>query len=90
MIHCLRKTGAKLTLSLNASVRHMMKSDFLDEIRSLLEDSGIPAEQLEIEITESIMIDSVDKALNYIPKSIVLASSFQSFFTNTPVYDTLT
>ena len=57
------KTGAKLTLSLNASVRHMMKSDFLDEIRALLDDSGIPAEQLEIEITESIMIDSVDKAL---------------------------
>ena len=59
----LRKIGAKLTLSLNASVRHMMKSDFLDEIRALLDDSGIPAEQLEIEITESIMIDSVDKAL---------------------------
>ena len=62
----LRKTGAKLTLSLNASVRHMMKSDFIDEIRSLLHDSGIPADQLEIEITESIMIDSVDKALNCI------------------------
>ena len=62
----LRKTGAELTLSLNASVRHMMKSDFLDEIRQLLHDSGIPANQLEIEITESIMIDSVDKALRCI------------------------
>ena len=62
----LRKTGAKLTLSLNVSVRHMMKSDFLDEIRQLLHDSGIPAGQLEIEITESIIIDSVDKALRCI------------------------
>ena len=62
----LHKTDAKLTLSLNASVRHMMKGDFIDEIRGLLKDSGIPAEQLEIEITESIMIDSVDKALNCI------------------------
>lgn len=62
----LRKTGAKLTLSLNASVRHMMKSDFVDEIRKLLKDSGIPASQLEIEITESIMIDSVDKAMRCI------------------------
>jgi diguanylate cyclase (GGDEF)-like protein len=62
----LRKTGAKLTLSLNVSVRHMMKSDFLDEIRQLLRDSGIPAEQLEIEITESIIMDSVDKALHCI------------------------
>ena len=62
----LHKTDSKLMLSLNASVRHMMKSDFLDEIRSLLHDSGIPANQLEIEITESIMIDSVDKALRCI------------------------
>lgn len=62
----LRRTGADLTLSLNASVRHLMKSDFLDEIRELLKDSGIPATKLEIEITESIMIDSVDKALHCI------------------------
>jgi len=47
-------------------VRHMMKSDFVDEIRQLLDDSLIPAGQLEIEITESIMIDSVDKALHCI------------------------
>ncbi|MCR5733479.1 MAG: bifunctional diguanylate cyclase/phosphodiesterase [Lachnospiraceae bacterium] len=59
----LSKTDAKLSLSLNASVRHMMKSDFTNEILKLLMDSGIPADQLEIEITESIMIDSVDKAL---------------------------
>ncbi len=62
----IRKTGAELTLSLNASVRHMMKSDFLDEIRSILKDSGVPANRIEIEITESIMIDSVDKALRCI------------------------
>ncbi|MBR3247032.1 MAG: EAL domain-containing protein [Clostridiales bacterium] len=62
----LRKTGAELTLSINASVRHLMKSDFLDEIKGLLDDSGIPAGQLEVEITESIMIESFDKALNCI------------------------
>ncbi len=62
----LKKTGADLTLSLNASVRHMMKIDFLDEIRGLLKNSGIPANRLEIEITESIMIDSVEKALHCI------------------------
>jgi EAL domain-containing protein (putative c-di-GMP-specific phosphodiesterase class I) len=62
----LKKTGADLTLSINASVRHMMKNDFLDEIRTLLDTSGIPADHLEIEITESIMIDSADKALQCI------------------------
>ena len=59
----LRKTGADITLSLNASVRHLMKSDFVDEIKALIGESGIPADKLEIEITESIMIDSYDKAL---------------------------
>ena len=62
----LERTGADLTLSINASVRHLMKNDFMDEIRTLLVDSGIPANKLEIEITESIMIDSFDKALKCI------------------------
>ena len=62
----LRQTGLDLTLSLNASVRHLMKNGFSDEIRELLNTTGIPANQLEIEITESIMIESVDKALQCI------------------------
>lgn len=61
-----RKTNADITLSINVSVKHMMKNDFLEEIRSVLRESGIPANQLEIEITESIMIDSVEKALRCI------------------------
>ncbi len=62
----LRDSGKKLILSVNASVRHLMKNDFLDEIRGLLSESGVPAECLEIEITESIMIDSAEKALQCI------------------------
>ena len=61
----LKKTGADLTLSINASVRHLMKNGFASEIRDLLKASGIPADKLEIEITESIMMDS-DKALGCI------------------------
>ncbi len=62
----LKKTGADLTLSINASVRHLMKNDFLNEIRELILTSNIPASKLEIEITESIMIDSAEKALRCI------------------------
>ena len=62
----IKETGLDITLSVNVSVRHLMKNDFLDEVRSVLEDSGIPPQQLEIEITESIMIDSVDKAIKVI------------------------
>ncbi|MBP5493948.1 MAG: EAL domain-containing protein [Lachnospiraceae bacterium] len=61
----IKKTNQNITLSINASVRHLMKSDFLDEIKNMMESYDIPAERLEVEITESIMIDS-DKALQRI------------------------
>lgn len=61
-----RKSGADITLSVNASVRHLMKNDFLDELQATLAESGLPARQLEVEITESIMIDSAEKALQCI------------------------
>lgn len=57
-----RKTGTYLVLSVNTSVRHFMHEGFVDEVRQALEESGLPASQLEIEITESIMIESVEKA----------------------------
>ena len=62
----IRKTGARITLSVNVSVRHLMKNDFLEEVRSILRSSGLPPEQLEIEITESVLIDSAEKALQCI------------------------
>ena len=58
----LRRSGADITLSINVSVKHLMKSGFIDEIRDILKSSKIPAKQLEIEITESIMIESAEKA----------------------------
>ena len=62
----IKKTGADITLSVNVSVRHLMKNDFLDEIRNVIDNCGVPADKLEIEITESIMIDSAEKALQCI------------------------
>ncbi len=62
----LRKANSDITLSVNISVRHLMKNDFLDEVRDIIRKSGVPASQLEIEITESIMIDSAEKALECI------------------------
>ncbi|MBQ7266323.1 MAG: EAL domain-containing protein [Firmicutes bacterium] len=62
----LKKYHLDITLSINVSVRHLMKNDFLDELRQILKESGVPEKNLEIEITESIMIDSVEKALQVI------------------------
>jgi len=63
----LKKSPATdVILSVNVSVRHLMKNDFLDEMREIVRTSGVPASQLEVEITESIMIDSAEKALECI------------------------
>ncbi len=64
----IRKTGLDLTLSLNASARHLMKNGFIEEIRELIDNNDIAPNQLEIEITESILIDSAEKALQCINK----------------------
>ena len=66
--NAIKNKGADITLSINASVRHLMKNDFIDELKEVLAQSGMPAKNLEIEITESIMLDSADKALECIRK----------------------
>lgn len=64
----IRKTGTDISLSINVSVKHMMKSNFIEEIRELLAHNHIPAKQLEIEITESILIESAEKAYEILNK----------------------
>ena len=59
-------SGQNITMSVNVSVRHLMKNNFLDDIRRILNKYGVPPELIEIEITESIMIDSAEKALQRI------------------------
>lgn len=62
----IKKTGMNITLSVNVSVRHLMKNGFLKEVREIIDSSSVPANRIEIEITESIMIDSYEKAFNCI------------------------
>ena len=62
----IKKTDSDITLSVNVSVKHLMKNGFLEELKELLGSMDIPAKQLELEITESIMIDSAEKALKCI------------------------
>lgn len=45
-----------------------MKNDFLDELKEILNESGLASDHVEIEITESIMIDSAEKAIMCIDK----------------------
>ena len=55
-----------LMLCVNVSVRHLMKNNFIEEMKKVLETHNIAPERIEVEITESIMIDSAEKALQRI------------------------
>jgi diguanylate cyclase (GGDEF)-like protein len=58
---CLEKQD--FLLSINVSVRHLMKNNFMEEMRRVVSETNFPPQRIEIEITESIMIDSAEKAL---------------------------
>ena len=55
-----------LIISCNVSVKHLMKNSFIDEIKGILVKYQVPASHIEIEITESIMIDAMDTAMECI------------------------
>ena len=64
----IKKAGKDLDIifCINVSVRHLMKNNFIEEIKMVLHESGVSANHFEIEITESIMIESFEKAFKYI------------------------
>jgi diguanylate cyclase (GGDEF)-like protein len=56
--------GHAIDMSVNVSVRQLERSDFIDDVRSALQESGLPPTSLIIEITETaIMRDASSIAL---------------------------
>ncbi|GAB4401554.1 MAG: hypothetical protein OHK0048_18410 [Rhodoferax sp.] len=50
----------RLTVAVNVSARQFHQVDFVEQVRSALEESGAPASQLELELTESQLLNDVD------------------------------
>lgn len=62
----LLEMDSDIVISSNISVRHLMKNSFIDDLKKIIESHNVSADHIEIEITESIMIDSAEKALTRI------------------------
>lgn len=60
------KTGKRLTVSVNISALILHNPIFPDIVNRLLEQSGFPAEQLKLEITESAIISDVVRATDVV------------------------
>ena len=47
-----------LSVAVNVSGRQMLQSDFADQVRHALADTGAPANRLKLELTESLLLDN--------------------------------
>lgn len=52
-----------LTLAINVSARQFYQPDFVNEVRTRVERSGIDASRLKLELTESVVLDHLDQVI---------------------------
>lgn len=57
-----REPVKDMFLSVNLSVRQFILPDIVDQIRTILFDTGFPGENLKLEITESVILDNTTAA----------------------------
>ena len=79
-----RKTGAEpVTMSVNLSCHQFADHQLLESVQQILEETGMEAEQLEFEITESSLMQDADTAMRVLKelKSMGLKLSVDDFGT---------
>ncbi len=57
--------GEALTMAVNVSARQLRERDFVDDVRATLARSGLPPRLLELELTESMLMEDVNAAIEF-------------------------
>ncbi|MDE2599335.1 MAG: EAL domain-containing protein [Rhodocyclaceae bacterium] len=72
----------QMRLSVNVSARQLVNEDFIDDLRGILEETGFPAERLDLELTESTLqlVETSPRLLHEI-KSLGISISIDDFGT---------
>ncbi|HBC02210.1 MAG TPA: diguanylate cyclase [Pseudomonas sp.] len=55
---------AEIRVSVNLSVKQLRQGNFVSLVRQVLEETGLPATMLELELTESQLLDDIDNAIS--------------------------
>jgi diguanylate cyclase (GGDEF)-like protein len=55
-----RRDGYELNMSVNASARQLERTEFVDEVRAVLDRAGMKATELTLEITETVLMRQPD------------------------------
>ncbi len=58
----------KLTLNVNVSAKQLLAPLFYESVMEVLRDSGLPADALELEVTESVMMADASHALDVLQR----------------------
>lgn len=59
----LQKQGFKLQLSVNLSGRQFKQANFMERVNKILKETGLEPKYLSLELTESVIMDDVDKTV---------------------------
>jgi len=54
--------AGRLVVSVNLSMRQFRQEDLCERVRAVLDETGLPPDCLELEITESVMLDAANAA----------------------------
>ncbi|MBI4808083.1 MAG: EAL domain-containing protein [Nitrosomonadales bacterium] len=57
-----------LPIAINLSLRQLLQPDFAQQVATVLEKYDVPPNELELEVTESIMLNDAQVALNFLDK----------------------
>ena len=55
---------AEIRVSVNLSVKQLRQGNLVTLVRQVLEETGLPAQMLELELTESQLLDDIDNAIS--------------------------
>jgi EAL domain-containing protein (putative c-di-GMP-specific phosphodiesterase class I) len=75
--------ASALPLSVNVSARQFRQPDFVEQVRQVLQRSGIDPGQLKLELTESLVLDNVESVIGtmYALKTLGVRFSMDDFGT---------
>jgi diguanylate cyclase (GGDEF)-like protein/PAS domain S-box-containing protein len=59
----LRETGFAMPLSVNVSPSQFRQTDFVAQVRRILQETGAPASELIFEVTEGLLIENLDDTI---------------------------
>ncbi|MGD8989828.1 MAG: bifunctional diguanylate cyclase/phosphodiesterase [Desulfobacterales bacterium] len=60
------KDELELTMNINISSKHFMSPTLLDDIKEILKQTGMPSDQLKLEITETALMEDADETIRLV------------------------